>query len=64
MALIKCRECGKDVSSEADKCMHCGRETKYKQNWDIWSFVIAVIILYFLVKWGWNWIDSYFADLS
>ena len=24
MALIKCKECAKDVSSEADKCPHCG----------------------------------------
>lgn len=24
MALIKCRECSKDVSSEAPTCPHCG----------------------------------------
>lgn len=24
MAIKPCRECGKDVSSEADKCPHCG----------------------------------------
>jgi len=24
MALVKCRECGKDVSSEAPTCPHCG----------------------------------------
>lgn len=24
MALIKCRECTKEVSSKADKCPHCG----------------------------------------
>lgn len=24
MALIKCKECAKDVSSEAEKCPHCG----------------------------------------
>ena len=24
MALIKCRECGKDISETAEKCPHCG----------------------------------------
>ena len=24
MALIKCPECGKDVSDRAEKCIHCG----------------------------------------
>ncbi|MGA1823217.1 MAG: zinc ribbon domain-containing protein [bacterium] len=24
MALIKCKECGKEVSSEAESCPHCG----------------------------------------
>ena len=24
MALIKCRECGKDISDESKKCIHCG----------------------------------------
>ncbi len=34
MSLIKCPECGKDVSSLAEKCIHCGyplqRQIKYK----------------------------------
>lgn len=25
MALLKCKDCGKDVSTEADACPHCGR---------------------------------------
>ena len=24
MALIKCKNCGKDISSNAEKCVHCG----------------------------------------
>lgn len=24
MALIQCRECGRDVSDKAEKCIHCG----------------------------------------
>jgi preprotein translocase subunit SecF len=25
MALIKCIDCGNDVSDQAEKCLHCGR---------------------------------------
>lgn len=25
MALVKCKECGKEVSDKADMCPHCGR---------------------------------------
>lgn len=64
MALIKCRECGKDVSSDANKCMHCGKKTKQKENWDFWTSLITLILIYFFIKWGWNLIDSFFADLS
>ena len=28
MAMIKCRECGKDVSNQADACPHCGCPVK------------------------------------
>jgi uncharacterized membrane protein YvbJ len=28
MALIKCEECGNDVSSEAETCPHCGIKIK------------------------------------
>ena len=31
MALIKCKECGKDISDKADVCVHCGMEQKIKQ---------------------------------
>ena len=27
MAMIKCKECGKDISSLAEKCPHCGAPT-------------------------------------
>jgi len=25
MALIKCSDCGKDISSDAEKCIYCGK---------------------------------------
>lgn len=28
MATVKCRDCGKEVSTKADKCPHCGRSRK------------------------------------
>lgn len=31
MALIKCKECGKDISDTASKCVHCGYPLKEKQ---------------------------------
>lgn len=32
MALMKCHECGKDVSTEASKCPNCGATPKTKSN--------------------------------
>lgn len=32
MALIKCRECGKEVSTKADVCPHCGAPQKKQQR--------------------------------
>jgi len=29
MAMIKCKECGKEISSLAEKCPHCGHMTRY-----------------------------------
>lgn len=34
MALIKCPECGKDVSTSADACPHCGFPIKKQNNVD------------------------------
>jgi len=31
MALIKCPECGKEISDKAKKCIHCGSIT-YEKN--------------------------------
>lgn len=32
MALIKCRECGSEISSRADSCPHCGAKTRFGMN--------------------------------
>lgn len=32
MALIKCPECGKEISDKAIKCPHCGKILQTKQK--------------------------------
>ncbi|BFU76931.1 hypothetical protein ALC152_01460 [Arcobacter sp. 15-2] len=31
MALIKCEECGNQISDKADKCLHCGNPINKKK---------------------------------
>lgn len=55
MALIKCPECGKEISNSANKCPHCGYAIKSigktlsanKKN--IMVAVIAVVVVLFVV---------------
>lgn len=60
MALIKCPECGKEISSDCKKCPNCGKQLKKPvapivllilalliSLWTIWIFVIPVLnVLY------------------
>lgn len=32
MALIKCNNCGKDISSNAKKCVHCGATNRTQES--------------------------------
>jgi hypothetical protein len=34
MALIKCNECGKEISNKADKCVHCGYPINFQNKVD------------------------------
>ncbi len=40
MALIKCRECGNQVSTEATACTHCGAP---QRQWDSCEIKIVVV---------------------
>ena len=40
MALIKCKECGHEVSKKADKCPNCGAPIKKKTSGCAWMFLI------------------------
>jgi len=44
MALIKCKECGKEVSSEARKCPHCGKKLKTSRIGKGILYVFVIII--------------------
>lgn len=45
MALIKCTECGKDVSDEAKTCPHCGVAIKHKGSALFWVFVVFFVLV-------------------
>lgn len=42
MAMIKCTECGHDISSEAKACPHCGAKPPYRPGVGIVIFGLAV----------------------
>lgn len=53
MALIKCSECGKQVSSKAATCPGCGapiagtsshaRATRTGARWEGWGFILIIV---------------------
>lgn len=46
MALIKCKDCGKEFSTDAKVCPHCGaKKTKAKTRWKSILITIGVIYL-------------------
>lgn len=63
MALINCPECGKEVSDEANKCIHCGYtlktiKTNEKRNYIIMLCCLVVLVIaifafnYFTKRYG------------
>tara|TARA_R110001583_G_scaffold58417_3_gene174235 strand:+ start:4439 stop:4600 length:162 start_codon:yes stop_codon:yes gene_type:complete len=46
MALIKCDECGKDKSSAAKACPHCGKSRDHISAGVVWFAVIGVIVFF------------------
>lgn len=45
MALIKCKECGNEVSTKADKCPNCGAPVKPKQIGCFASLIIIFLVI-------------------
>ena len=56
MALINCRECGKEVSNKAESCPHCGISLKKKKLGLIGTIFNVFIILtfIFIISSAWN----------
>lgn len=48
MAMAKCRECGKEVSSEAETCPHCGIEKPARKSglkkFATWAAIIVAVV--------------------
>ena len=48
MSLIKCKECGKDISTEAKVCPHCGAKPPYRPS--LAFVLIAGLLIVFGIK--------------
>ena len=48
MALIKCTECGKEISSKAKICPHCGAKNKKRTSPSAWIILILALIFAFI----------------
>ena len=44
MAIIKCRECGKDVSSDAKTCPHCGKSQASGLGGNVILIAILIVV--------------------
>lgn len=52
MALIKCKECGREISDTAKICVHCGAKTekaKAKSKKIIITTIIIIIIFFLII---------------
>jgi len=45
MSIVNCRECGKEVSGEANKCIHCGCYTPDAKKYKLFRTVAVVVIV-------------------
>ena len=68
MALIECKECGGKVSSEAEKCPHCGitlinkTPKKKSNNGCFWTVVVGLCFILFLYILGSGGSDDSSSD--
>ena len=58
MAMVKCLECKKSISDDAEKCPHCGTEntTSFKM-W--YNGIIGFFVLYVIAKWYFDFDTNY-----
>jgi len=66
MALVKCQDCGKEISSEAVSCPDCGRPSKTsilestKKRSNLLALKIIIIVLLIVAV---SWVFFYFVIL-
>lgn len=48
MAMTKCKECGKDISTKAEQCPSCGAKVQKKLG--VVSSIIVVVVIFFAGK--------------
>ncbi|WP_350431757.1 zinc ribbon domain-containing protein [Shewanella sp. H8] len=46
MALVKCDECGKEKSSAAKVCPHCGKSRDHISSGVIWFVVLGLVVFF------------------
>jgi Zn finger protein HypA/HybF involved in hydrogenase expression len=56
MALIKCKECQKEVSSEAVTCPHCGVKINDSQGMKLGNKIGIMLIVFMVLGWLISWI--------
>lgn len=45
MALIKCKECGKEISNKAKTCPHCGAKVKKSASMGCLVMIIVIVLV-------------------
>ena len=71
MALIKCRECGREISDTSDKCIHCGCPLNTNinisgekvSNFYMWILAFLPLLSIFFLFCGWIIFDSYIIGM-
>jgi RNA polymerase subunit RPABC4/transcription elongation factor Spt4 len=53
MALIACRECGREVSNWARMCPHCGLPSP--GTWGVWRYSWSLILVVALIYYGYRY---------
>lgn len=51
MSLVKCKECGKPISTEAKQCPHCGCPTGKRDTYPTWAWVVAIFFSVAIGTW-------------
>ena len=50
MALINCKECGKEISDGAITCPHCGAKINTTQGWKLLGLFAIMFIIYEIIS--------------